>query len=79
MWRSELRAAVGLDRRRGAAAPWPERFAGPLFERIFLQKNCNNVPQVLNRKNVYLAIVYNFHKGHLVFFSTDFAQQVCQL
>jgi hypothetical protein len=32
------RAASGRVRRRGAAAPWPERFAGPLFERIFLKK-----------------------------------------
>jgi hypothetical protein len=33
----------------------------------------------MNRKSVDLAILYNFHKGHLVLFSTDFAQKVCQL
>jgi hypothetical protein len=33
----------------------------------------------MNMKVVDLAILYNFRKGHLVFFSTDFAQQACQL
>jgi hypothetical protein len=28
---------------------------------------------VMNRKVVDLAILYNFHKGHIVFFSIDFA------
>jgi hypothetical protein len=65
-------------RRRGAAAPWFGHVVGPLFERVFLQ-NCTGVHQVMNTKVVDLAILYNFHKGHLVFFSTDFAQQVCQL
>jgi hypothetical protein len=44
MERSEPRPAGGLGRRgvrtsrpAGAAAPWPERVAGPLFGRIFLQ------------------------------------------
>jgi hypothetical protein len=32
------RVAGGRARRRGVAAPCPERFARPLFERIFLQK-----------------------------------------
>jgi hypothetical protein len=30
--------ARGCARRRGEAAPWLERFAAPLFERILLQK-----------------------------------------
>jgi hypothetical protein len=30
-------------------------------------------------KVVDLAILYKFREGHLVFFSTDFAQQACQL
>jgi hypothetical protein len=34
---------------------------------------------MMNRKVVDLAIPYNFHKGHIVFFSTDFAQKACQL
>jgi hypothetical protein len=33
----------------------------------------------MNMKVVDLAILSNFHEGHLVFFSTDFAQQACQL
>jgi hypothetical protein len=33
----------------------------------------------MNRKSVDLAILYNFLKGHLVFFSTDFAQKVSLL
>jgi hypothetical protein len=34
---------------------------------------------VMNRKVVDLAILYNFHKGHIVFFSIDFAEEACQL
>jgi hypothetical protein len=30
-------------------------------------------------KVVDLNNTYNFHKGHMGFFSLDFAQQVCQL
>jgi hypothetical protein len=45
----------------------------------FSPKICTEVLQVMNREIVDLAILYNFHKGHLVFFSTDFAQKVCQL
>jgi hypothetical protein len=33
----------------------------------------------MNRKVVDLAILYNFHKGYIVFFSIDFAGVVCQL
>jgi hypothetical protein len=47
--------------------------------RHFSPKICIGVHQVMNTKVVDLAILYNFHKGHLVFFSTDFSQQACQL
>jgi hypothetical protein len=33
----------------------------------------------MNRKVVDLATLYNFQKGHIVFFSTDFAGTSCQL
>jgi hypothetical protein len=33
----------------------------------------------MNRKFVDLTTPYNFHKGRLVFFSTDFAETSCQL
>jgi hypothetical protein len=36
-------------------------------------KICTGVHQVMNMKVVDLAILYNFHKGLIVFFSTDFA------
>jgi hypothetical protein len=35
-WRAG--AARGHARRCGATAPWPGHVAGPLFERVFLQK-----------------------------------------
>jgi hypothetical protein len=34
---------------------------------------------VMNRKVVDLTTLYNFCKGHIVFFSTDFAGTSCQL
>jgi hypothetical protein len=33
----------------------------------------------MNRKVVDLTTLYNFQKGHIVFFSTDFAGTSCQL
>jgi hypothetical protein len=33
----------------------------------------------MNRKVVDLTTLYNFHKGCLVFFSTDFAQNAAKL
>jgi hypothetical protein len=33
----------------------------------------------MNMKVVDLTTLYNFHKGRLVFFSTDFAGTSCQL
>jgi hypothetical protein len=33
----------------------------------------------MNRKVVDLAILYNFNKGHMGFFSTDFAGEAFQL
>jgi hypothetical protein len=33
----------------------------------------------MNMKVVDLATLYNFHKGHIVFFSIDFAGEACQL
>jgi hypothetical protein len=33
----------------------------------------------MNRKVVDLTILYNFHKGRIVFFPTDFAGTSCQL
>jgi hypothetical protein len=33
----------------------------------------------MNTEVVDLPILYNFYKGHLVFFSSDFSQKVCQL
>jgi hypothetical protein len=33
----------------------------------------------MNRKVVDLAILYNFHKGYIVFFSIDYAGEACQL
>jgi hypothetical protein len=35
--------------------------------------------KMVNRKVVDLTTLYNFYKGHLVFFSTDFAQNVAKL
>jgi hypothetical protein len=37
------------------------------------------VHQTMNREVVDLTILYNFHKGHMVFFSTGFAEKACQL
>jgi hypothetical protein len=39
----------------------------------------NRSAPVMNRKVVDLTTPYNFHKGCLVFFSTDFAGTSCQL
>jgi hypothetical protein len=33
----------------------------------------------MNRKVIDLTTLYNFHKGRMVFFSTDFAQIVAKL
>jgi hypothetical protein len=33
----------------------------------------------MNMKAVDLATLYNFHEGHIVFFSIDFAGEACQL
>jgi hypothetical protein len=33
----------------------------------------------MNTEVVDLPILYNFYKGHLVFFSSDISQKVCQL
>jgi hypothetical protein len=33
----------------------------------------------MNRKVVDLAILYNFHKGYIVFSSIDYAGEACQL
>jgi hypothetical protein len=49
-----------------------------LFERVS-PKFCTEVHQVMNRKVVDLAILYNFHKGYIVFFSIDLAGVACQL
>jgi hypothetical protein len=51
----------------------------PCFERVKLQKNCIEVLKVMNRKVVDLTTLYNFHKGRIVFFSTDFAQTAAKL
>jgi hypothetical protein len=37
------------------------------------------VHKVVNRKVVDLTTPYNFRKGHMVFFSTDFAQNAAKL
>jgi hypothetical protein len=43
------------------------------------KKNCIEVLKVMNRKVVDLTTLYNFHKGRIVFFSTDFAQTAAKL
>jgi hypothetical protein len=43
------------------------------------QKLSTKVHYVMNRKVVDLTILYNFHKGSIVFFSTDFAQSAAKL
>jgi hypothetical protein len=45
----------------------------------FAQKSWIVVHKVMNMKVVDLTILYNFHKGRTVFFSTDFAGTSCQL
>jgi hypothetical protein len=42
-------------------------------------KICIKVHKTLNTKVVDLKAPYNFHKGHMGFFSIDFARKVCQL
>jgi hypothetical protein len=85
MGRSEPWAVGGLGRRVARARDVAARRRPGLNVLLvhslsaFSPKICTKVPQVMNRKNVYLAILYNFHKGHLVFFSKDLAQKVCQL
>jgi hypothetical protein len=37
------------------------------------------VHKAMNRKVVDLTTLYNFQKGHIVFFSMDFAGTSCQL
>jgi hypothetical protein len=37
------------------------------------------VHKTLNTKVVDLNTTYNFHKGNMGFFSTDFAKEACQL
>jgi hypothetical protein len=44
----------------------------------FSQKSWIEVHKVMNRKVVDLTTLYNFCKGRLVFFSTDFAGTSCQ-
>jgi hypothetical protein len=44
----------------------------------FSPNSCIKVQYVVNRKVVDLATLYNFCKGRLVFFSTDFAGTLCQ-
>jgi hypothetical protein len=41
-------------------------------QRVKSSTICTKVLQAVNRKVVDLTTLYNFHKGRLVFFSTDF-------
>jgi hypothetical protein len=43
------------------------------------QKFSTQVHYAMNRKVVDLTTLYNFHKGSIVFFSTDFAQSAAKL
>jgi hypothetical protein len=79
------RRAARTPRRRGAGAGW--RGVGqpatvsqyPALNASNSKKNCIEVLQVVNRKVVDLTTIYNFHKGRMVFFSTDFAQTAAKL
>jgi hypothetical protein len=64
---------------RARRRPARDCVAVPCFERVKLQKNCIEVLQVVNRKVEDLTILYHFHKGRMVFFSTDFAQTAAKL
>jgi hypothetical protein len=65
-------AACGAARRRGAAMHWRYTFQTDPVQARFSPKNCIKVHKAMNRKLVDLTTLYNFHKGRLVFFSTDF-------
>jgi hypothetical protein len=80
---AEGRAPVGA--RRGALARWSAGAAGLPFAQTAAVQNTFSpnflidVQHVMNRKAVDLTTLYNFQKGHIVFFSTDFAATSCQL
>jgi hypothetical protein len=72
----------GAVRGRGVAvhsAGWLETILLSLCLSTIFSKICTEVQQVMNRKVVDLTILYNFYKGHIVFFSTNFAEKACQL
>jgi hypothetical protein len=74
---SRRRGASGRARRRGAAGSSSFCWV-PVWARITPRFGME-VHQTMNRKVVDLTILYNFHKGHMVLFSTGFAEKACQL
>jgi hypothetical protein len=82
---SYVEAAYGA--RAGALARWSagdvasvlKLFRTGPVRAIKTQFFATKVHQGVNRKVVDLTTLYNFHKGFMVFFSTDFVGTSCQL
>jgi hypothetical protein len=74
-----------LERRGGGAGARRRGVGQPATMSHYPALNASNakksieVLQVVNRKVVGLNTLYNFHKGRIVFFSTDFAQIAAKL